>query len=72
SPLGPVAAVPWAQWPVVPGEWSAALLELTRDAGPRSAEPEVRLGGDGPTTWVTTRWPDGALTRTVLTRTALP
>ncbi|QQQ73669.1 DUF2264 domain-containing protein [Saccharothrix sp. 6-C] len=66
SPLGPVAAVPWTRHPVLPGEWFAALLELTRDARPWSAEPEVRLSRGGTTTWVTTRWPDGAQTRTAL------
>ncbi len=66
GPLGPVAAVPWAQCPVVPGEWFAALLELARGAGSWSVEPEVRLRRSGPTTWVTTRWPDGARTRVAL------
>ncbi|MEU4447745.1 DUF2264 domain-containing protein [Actinosynnema sp. NPDC050801] len=66
GPLGPVAAVPWAHCPVVPGEWFAVLLELTRDTGPPAAEPEVRLVGGGSTTWVTTRWPDGAHTRVAL------
>ena len=65
GPLGPVAAVPWAQCPVVPGEWFAALLELARDAASWSVEPEVRLS-PGPTTWVTTRWPDGTRTRVAL------
>ncbi|MFJ6675118.1 DUF2264 domain-containing protein [Actinosynnema sp. NPDC091369] len=66
GPLGPVAAVPWARCPVVPGEWTAALLELTRDAGSWSVDPDVRLTRDGSTTWVTTRWPDGARTRVAL------
>ncbi|MEU4767316.1 DUF2264 domain-containing protein [Actinosynnema sp. NPDC023794] len=65
GPLGPVAAVPWAQFPVVPGEWFAVLLDLARGARPWSVEPEVRLD-PGPTTWVTTRWPDGARTRVAL------
>jgi hypothetical protein len=66
GPLGPVAAVPWAQCPVVPGEWFAALLELARGTASWSVEPEVRLDLEGPTTWVTTRWPDGARTRVAL------
>ncbi|QFZ21006.1 DUF2264 domain-containing protein [Saccharothrix syringae] len=65
SPLGPVAAVPWAHCPVVPGEWFAVLLELARGPVPRSG-PEVRLDPDGPATRVTTRWPDGARTRIAL------
>ncbi|MFD7658537.1 DUF2264 domain-containing protein [Actinosynnema sp. NPDC059797] len=66
SPLGPVAAVPWAHCPVLPGEWCAVLLELARDAEPRSAEPATRVERDGPKTWVATRWPDGVRTRTAL------
>ncbi|MDR6592566.1 hypothetical protein J2S66_000950 [Saccharothrix longispora] len=65
GPLGPVAAVPWVQLPVVRGEWFATLLELVSGAGSWSADPEVRLD-PGRTTWVTTRWPDGAQTRTAL------
>ncbi|WP_367128539.1 DUF2264 domain-containing protein [Saccharothrix sp. HUAS TT1] len=66
SPLGPVAAVPWLRHPVVVGEWFAVLVELTRDHAPWSAEPGVELRHDGPTTHVTARWPDGALTRVAL------
>ncbi|MFE2757542.1 DUF2264 domain-containing protein [Actinosynnema sp. NPDC059335] len=66
GPLGPVAAVPWARCPVVPGEWCAVLLELARHPGPPSTGPQLRLRRVGPTTWVTTRWPDGAQTRTAL------
>ncbi|MEU4745711.1 DUF2264 domain-containing protein, partial [Actinosynnema sp. NPDC023658] len=66
GPLGPVAAVPWLHHPVVPGEWCAVLLELTRDPVPRSVEPGVDLRHDGPTTAVTTRWPDGARTEVAL------
>ncbi|MFT7836707.1 DUF2264 domain-containing protein [Saccharothrix sp. BKS2] len=66
GPLGPVAAVPRADFPVLPGEWCAVLLDLARDDGPRSAEPGLRLDRDGSTTWVATRWPDGVRTRTAL------
>ena len=36
TPLGPSALVPWVRLPVVPGAWSAVLLELvgSSSAGP--------------------------------------
>ncbi|GAA1293518.1 DUF2264 domain-containing protein [Saccharothrix xinjiangensis] len=66
SPLGPVAAVPWTDHPVVVGEWFAVLVELARDPAPWSAEPEIGFEDGGTTTWSVTRWPDGVRTRVAL------
>jgi len=66
TPLGPSALVPWVRLPVVPGAWSAVLLELTgsSSAGPvpgASRSASVRLSPDGDAAVL---WPDGAATTT--------
>lgn len=63
SPLGPVAAVPLVSYPVEPGAWIAALVELTADdlASPADAA-RVALEADDHQTTVTVTWPDGTAT----------
>ncbi|KAF2420921.1 hypothetical protein B2K11_00115 [Microbacterium sp. B35-30] len=64
SPLGPLAAVPVVTYPVVPGEWSATLVELTTAdlAALGDGAGSVAVGGDGGQTTVTVTWPDGTAT----------
>jgi hypothetical protein len=64
SPLGPVAAVPVVSYPVEPGEWTAALIELTTEelASSADAPAAVALAADGDQTTVTVSWPDGTAT----------
>ncbi|MFG6503055.1 DUF2264 domain-containing protein [Microbacterium sp. P05] len=65
SPLGPDARVPLVELQVVPGEWSATLLELT-GALVGDSVPTVRVV-DADALIVHAQWPDGTSTRTVLT-----
>ncbi|WP_363355860.1 DUF2264 domain-containing protein [Microbacterium sp. LMI12-1-1.1] len=64
SPLGPVAAVPVAAYPVQVGAWSATLVELTTEdlASPADAATTVAFAADGDQTTVTVTWPDGTAT----------
>ena len=64
SPLGPLAAVPVATYPVVPGEWSATLVELTTAdlAALGDGAGNVAVTDDGEQTTVTVTWPDGTAT----------
>lgn len=62
SPLGPVAAVPVLEFPVRPGDWATAVLDLTRDDQPVGAPADVRIPESGST--VTVTWPDGVTTDT--------
>jgi len=64
SPLGPLAAVPVVTYPVVPGEWSATLVELTTAdlAAPADGAGSVAVADDGEQTTVTVTWPDGTAT----------
>jgi hypothetical protein len=67
SPLGAVSIVGWLSFPVVPGSWVAALLELTGDADPDDRGRSARLELDEHTGAVSVHWPDGANTTTHLT-----
>jgi len=68
SPLGPVAAVPYLELPVVPGQWTAVLGELSAAGAAAMTCPAAELScGDGALT-ATLRWPDGAATKSRLTR----
>ena len=64
SPLGPVAAVPVATYPVQVGAWIATLVELTTEdlASPADAPATVALEAEGDQTTVTVTWPDGTAT----------
>ena len=71
SPLGATAVVPWLVFPVLPGEWIAALVELTGVAG-RARTPACTavLDGEGLGGGVTVTWPDDVRTRTSLSLTS--
>ena len=62
SPLGPEAAVPVVTYPVMIGDWTATLLELTADGLESTAHAAVAFGADGEQTTVTVTWPDGTAT----------
>ncbi|MWB98447.1 DUF2264 domain-containing protein [Agromyces seonyuensis] len=64
SPLGPLAATPVVEQPVVPGAWCAVLLELGA-APAATAIPGVAI--DAAQSSVAVSWPDGEATSTRLT-----
>lgn len=68
SPLGPVSAVPTLTFPVLVGEWVAALVELTGTPD-GSGVPMVSLARSGEGLTVDVVWPDGPVTTTHLTDT---
>ncbi|MEU4428584.1 DUF2264 domain-containing protein [Actinoplanes sp. NPDC024001] len=57
GPLGTPTRVPWLDYPVRPGAWTAVLAELSG----RPAVSSCRVALDGPDAQVT--WPDGVRTR---------
>jgi hypothetical protein len=65
SPLGPVAAVPVAEFPVVVGAWTAALIELSGDdtsSASSTGLSAVAVRDEAGQTTVTVNWPDGTAT----------
>jgi hypothetical protein len=74
SPLGPVAAVPVATYPVEVGAWIATLVELTTAdlASPADAPAAVAIEADAPQTTVTVSWPDGTATTSRLAHPGSP
>lgn len=70
SPLGPTALVPWLDYPVRVGGWTAALVELSgapaagSDVSGATCTAELDTDHDEEVAAVT--WPDGVRTRTRL------
>jgi len=69
SPLGATAVVPWLIFPVRPGAWIGALVELTGRPA-RNPTCTAVLDREGPGGGVTVTWPDDVRTRTSLGLTA--
>lgn len=67
GPLGPVSVTPTLTFPVVPGEWIGALVELTGVLADAD-EPAVTLRSDGDVLIATVTWPDRLITTTHLTQ----
>lgn len=64
SPLGLVAAVPVLDYPAIPGEWVASLVELSRPASADGRAAALRIHVDPLSAIVT--WPDGIVTTSEL------
>jgi hypothetical protein len=64
GPLGTPVTVPWLDHPARPGQWVAALLELTRQ--PTRTTGQVALDATGAGITVRADWPDGAHTETFI------
>ena len=65
SILGDPSVVPWADFPVEPGQWSVALVSLQRQNPSTGGSVSATVLGS-PTPAVTVTWPDGASTTTEL------
>ncbi len=65
SILGDPSVVPWADFPVEPGTWSMALIDLQRRIDPAGGSASAILLSS-PVPAVAVTWPDGATTTTEL------
>jgi hypothetical protein len=67
SPLGPAAAVPYLELPVVPGRWTAVLGELSAAGEAAVTSPAAEFSCTDGAVTAAVRWPDGAATTSRLT-----
>jgi hypothetical protein len=67
SPLDDISVVGWLSFPVVPGTWTAGLIELTGDPDTGDRGLSARLELDERTGSVGVRWPDAVDTATHVT-----